>query len=95
MPASTFTVLTWQVRAVCRFLCWLATPVGHTMVALATAFRVCGRASEPYAPLTIPAQLALLLAWAPIRLLFLTLEAAAKRAHLADTQLRRRWAAVD
>jgi hypothetical protein len=34
------------------------------MVALATAFRACGRASEAYAPLTIPAQLALLLAWA-------------------------------
>lgn len=76
-------------------LCWLATPVGHTMVALATAFRFCGRASEAYAPLTIPAQLALLLAWAPIRLLFLTLETAARSAYLADRQLRRRFAAVD
>ena len=62
------------------------------MVALATAFRVCGRASEAYAPLTIPAQLALLLTWAPIRLLFLTLESAAGSAYMADTQLRRRVA---
>jgi hypothetical protein len=64
------------------------------MVALATAFRACGRASEAYAPLTIPAQLAVLLAWAPMRLLFLTLESAARSAYLADTQLRCRWAAV-
>jgi hypothetical protein len=64
-------------------------------VGLATAFRACGRASEAYAPLTIRAQLALLLAWAPIRLLFFTLESAARSAYLADPQLRRRWAAVD
>jgi hypothetical protein len=85
----------WLVRAVCRLLCWLAISVGQTMVALATAVRVCGRARAAYAPLTIPAQLVLLLLWAPTRLLFFTLDSAARNAYLAETDLRRKWAALD
>jgi hypothetical protein len=74
---------------------WLAISVGQTMAALATAVRGCGRANASYAPLTIPAQLVLLLARAPTRLLFLGLDRAARRSYLADAHLRRRWAALD
>ena len=95
MPTSAAVVLIWVVPVVCRLLCWLAISVGQTMVALATAVRACGRISAAYAPLTIPAQLVLLLAWAPTRLLFLTLDSAARNAYQADTHLRRRWAALD
>ena len=87
-------VLLWQVRAAFRLLCWLAGSVGHTMVALATAFRACRRASADYGALVIPAQMVLLLAWAPTRMLFLALEHGAREAHRADRHLRRRLAAV-
>jgi hypothetical protein len=50
-----------------HLLCRLAIPVGQTMVALATTVRVCGRASASDAPLSLPAQLVLLVAGAPIR----------------------------
>jgi hypothetical protein len=95
VPTSAAIVLIWVVRAVCRLLCWLAISVGQTMVALATAVRVCGRASASHAPLALLAQLVLLLAWTPTRLLFLALDSAARNAYLADTHLRRRWAALD
>ena len=63
MPTSAAIVLIWVVRAVCGLLCWLAISVGQAMVALATAVRVCGRASASLAPLALLAQLVLLLAW--------------------------------
>ena len=72
----------------------MAISVGHTMVALATAFRACGRASADYGPLVIPAQVALLLAWAPARLLFLGLERSARIAHRTHIGLHRRRAAL-
>jgi hypothetical protein len=65
------------------------------MVVLASAFRACGRARATYAPLTIPAQVVLLLAWAPTRVLFLALQNAATKTYLTEIGLRRRWAAVD
>jgi len=83
------TALAWQARAAFRVLCWLATPVGKTMVALAAAFRACTRASGEYGSVVIPAQLALLLAWAPTRLLFLALHSAAVGAFRAEGRLRR------
>jgi hypothetical protein len=88
-------VLLWQTRAACRLLCSLASSVGETMVLLATALKVCGRARATSGPVVIPAQIVLLLAWAPTRLLFLALESAANRAYWADSKLRRRWAVVD
>lgn len=63
------------------------------MVALATAFKACQRASASWGQLVIPAQLALLLVWAPTRLLFLALLSVAKSAHRTDTHLRDRGAA--
>ena len=75
-------------------LVWLATSVGQTMVALAGAFRACGRASADYGPLVIPAQLVLLAVWAPTRLLFLGLERGARRAHRTHMDLHRRRAAL-
>jgi hypothetical protein len=95
VSASAAIVLIGAVRALCRLLCWLAASVGQTMVALATAIRVLGQAAASYAPLTIPAQLVLLLAWAPTRLLFLALDSAARNAHRAETHLRRSEAALD
>jgi hypothetical protein len=65
------------------------------MVVLASAVRACGRARATYAPLAIPAQLVLLLAWAATRVLFLALENAATKIYLADIGLRRRWTALD
>jgi hypothetical protein len=65
------------------------------MVMLATAIRVLSHASASYAPLTVPAQLVLLLAWAPTRLLFLILDSGARNAYQAETHLRRSEAALD
>jgi hypothetical protein len=87
-------LILWQLRVVFRVLVWMATSVGHTMVALATAFRACGRASADYGPLVIPAQMALLLAWAPARLLFLALERSARIAHHTHIGLYRRRTAL-
>ncbi len=87
-------VVLWQLRVAFRVLVWLASSVGRTMVALATAFRACGRASGDYGPLVVPAQFVLLLAWAPARLLFLTLEGAARCAHRTHVGLHRRRAAL-
>ena len=84
----------WQLRVAFRVLVWCAMSVGHTMVALAGAFRACGQASADYGPLVIPAQLALLMAWAPTRLLFLALEASARYAHQTHVGLHRRRAAL-
>jgi hypothetical protein len=95
VPTSAAIVLIGVVRALCRSLCWLAASVGQTMVVLAAAIRVLSHASATYAPLTIPAQLVLLLAWAPTRLLFLTLDSAARNAYQAETHLRRTEAALD
>ena len=88
----TATVVLWQIRTVFRVLCWLATSVDGTMVALAHAFKRCRRASTGYGPLVIPVQVLLVLAWVPIRLLFLGLAWAATGAYRIDTRLRRRWA---
>lgn len=87
-------VILWQLRVAFRVLVWLASSVGNTMVALATAFRVCGRASRDYGPLVLPAQLVLLFAWAPARMLFLALERAARFAHRTHVGLYRRRAAL-
>lgn len=76
-----------------RLLCWLATSVGQTMVALAAAFKACQRASASLGQVVIPAQIALLLAWAPTRLLFLALLGAAKTVYRTDMHLRDRWTA--
>lgn len=94
LNARGSALLLWHVRGAFRLLVWLATSVGHTMVALATAFRACGRASADYGPLVIPAQVALLAVWAPTRVLFLALEHGAREVHRADRHLRRRLAAV-
>ncbi len=92
---SRFTlVILWQLRVAFRVLVWLATSVGHTMVALASAFRACGRASADFGPLVVPAQMALLFAWAPARLLFLALEGSARCAHRTHMGLHRRRAAL-
>jgi hypothetical protein len=88
------SVILWQLRVAFRILVWLATSVGETMVALAAAFRACRRASADYGPLVIPAQMALLLAWAPSRLLFLALEQAARSAHRTHAGLHRRRTAL-
>lgn len=87
-------LILWQLRIAFRVLVWLAASVGHTMVALATAFRACGRASREYGPLLVPAQLLLLFAWAPARVLFLTLERSARFAHRTHVGLHRRRAAL-
>ena len=87
-------IILWQIRIALRVLVWLAGRVGETMVALAGAFRACRRASVEYGLLVIPAQMALLLAWAPTRLAFLALERTAKRTHRTHTDLRRRRAAL-
>ena len=87
-------IILWQLRVAFRVLVWLATSVGHTMVALAAAFRACGRASHGYGPLVIPAQLVLLVAWAPARMLFLALEKSARFAHRTHRGLDRRRAAL-
>lgn len=87
-------ILLWQVRAAFRLLVWLAVSVGPTMVALAAAFRACGRASADYGAIVVPAQMLLLLAWAPTRLLFLALEHGARRAHRVDRRLCRHLAAA-
>ena len=85
----------WHARAAFRLLCWLATLVGQTMVALAGAFKACGRASAHYGSVVILAQVPLVLAWALTRLLFLMLHRAAKRTHAVDAHLRRRLAFAD
>lgn len=85
-------ILLWQVRTAFRLLVWLAASVGQTMVALATAFRACRRASGDYGAIVVPVQLVLLLAWAPTRMLFLALEHGAHRAHRADRRLCRHLA---
>jgi hypothetical protein len=87
--ASTF------VRWVFWCLCWMAEAVGHTMVTLASAFKACRRATSVYAPLVIPAQLVLLLAWVPTRLLFLLLYRAAKGAYRVDLHLGRAVAVAE
>jgi hypothetical protein len=84
----------WQLRVAFRVLVWLAASVGHTTVALAAAFRACGRASRDYGPLVIPVQLVLLFAWAPARVLFLALEKSARFAHRTQLGLHRRRAAL-
>lgn len=63
------------------------------MVALAAAFKACQRASSSFGQFVIPIQIALLLAWAPTRLLFLALLGAAKSVYRTDIHLRARWAA--
>jgi hypothetical protein len=63
------------------------------MVALAAAFNACRRASASLGLFVVPAQLALLLAWAPTRVLFLALLGAAKGVHRTDLRLRGRWGA--
>ncbi len=87
-------LILWQLRVAFRVLVWLATSVGRTMVALASAFRACRRASADLGPLVVPAQMALLFAWAPARLLFLALESSARRAHRTHVGLYRRRAAL-
>jgi hypothetical protein len=87
-------LILWQLRIAFRVLVWWATSVGHTMVALATAFRACARASRDYGPLVIPAQLVLLCAWAPARALFLALERGARFTHRTHRGLYRRRAAL-
>lgn len=87
-------IILWQLRVAFRVLVWLATSVGHTMVALAGAFRACGRASRDYGALVIPAQVALLIAWAPARMLFLALERGARITHRTHVGLHRRRAAL-
>lgn len=92
LGSRTGLILLWQLRVAFRVLVWLATSVGRTMVALAAAFRVCHRASADYGPVVIPAQVALVLAWAPTRLLFLVLEQCAHQAHRTHRDLGRRRA---
>ena len=83
----------WNVRAGLRLLCWFTASVGQTMVALAAAFNACRRAGVSLGVFVIPAQLALLLAWAPTRVLFLALLGAAKGVYRTDSRLRGRWGA--
>jgi hypothetical protein len=87
-------VILWQLRVAFRVLVWLAASVGGTMVALAAAFRACRRASREYGPLVVPAQIVLLFAWAPARVLFLALEGSARLAHRTHVGLHRRRAAL-
>ena len=87
-------VILWQLRLAFRVLVWLATSVGHTMVTLATAFRACGRASRDWGALVVPAQLVLLVAWVPSRVLFLALASGARFAHRTHVGLDRRRAAL-
>jgi hypothetical protein len=94
LSSRAHLIILWQLRVAFRLLVWLATWVGHTMVALAAAFRACGRASRDYGPLVIPAQLALLFAWAPARMLFLALERGAVFTHRTHVGLYRRRAAL-
>jgi hypothetical protein len=85
-------VLLRATRIVFRALCWLATSVGRVMAALADAFKSCGRASADHGALVVPAQTVLLIAWVPVRLLFLVLEWAARSVYRLDANFRRRWA---
>jgi hypothetical protein len=85
--SSAAVLLRWQLRAAFRVLCFLAVSVGETMVALATAFKACRRASLTYGPMMIAPQLVLLLAWLPTRLLFLVLEAIARTMYRAQILL--------
>ena len=87
-------IILWQLRVAFRVLVWLAASVGGTMVALAVAFRACRRASDEYGPVVVPAQIALLVAWAPARVLFLALEGGARFAHRTHVGLHRRRAAL-
>lgn len=84
-----------QVRIVFRLLCWIAVSVGQVMVALASGFKACRRASVDYGPAVVPLQIVLLLAWVPIRLLFLALERSATGVHRTELRLRRAWVPAD
>ena len=87
-------LILWQLGVAFRVLVWLATSVGETMVALAAAFKACRRASADWGLIVIPAQMALLMVWAPTRVLFLALAGSANRAYRTHLDLRRRRAAL-
>jgi hypothetical protein len=84
------TVVLWQTRSAFKLLCLLALFVGKPMVATAAAFKACGRAQPSYGIVIFAAQLALLVAWMPTRMVFLVLERAATSIYATHVQLHRR-----